>query len=146
MEQPVLSFSPQDTHQPPRLQTQKAKRHLTSLLLVRINTLNGRRLLSLHTPRGRLSLPCPPLECGRSPGAGDAPPRLSLLRPIAPRRGPAEERRSAPSTAPTLSPPLASRQGGRASFTASDFKTIGGAHGVISPQERAARRKKAPGI
>lgn len=43
MEQPFLSFSPHDTPQPPSLQTQKAKQHLTNLLLVRINMLNGRQ-------------------------------------------------------------------------------------------------------
>lgn len=122
MEQPVLSFSPPDTHQPPRLQTQKAKRHLTSLLLVRINTLNGRRLLSLRTPGEGSPLPSlelwPVPRCRRCPTAAPAAPTHR------PKRGPAEERPPAPRTALTLSPPLGSRRGGRASLIASDFKTI----------------------
>lgn len=58
MEQPVLSFSPHDTHQPPSLQTQKAKQHLTNPSLVRINMPNGRHLLSPHLLReGSPALP-----------------------------------------------------------------------------------------
>lgn len=104
MEQPVLSFSPQDTHQPPRLQTQKAKRHLTSLLLVRINTLNGRRLLSPHTPgEGSPSLPSLPSRAAgplvpemshrgsrRSdpPPPEGGPPKNAVLPPEHPRHSP----------------------------------------------------------